>query len=439
MWLIYPKGETMKLNQFKPVLGLMATILAISFLWPAGAAAEEAVAIDDTYVEFGSTAINGRQETLRVGDASKYSSFIKLNLGALPSGLAAENIQGVTLKLYVNEVSSAGSFNIYEAATDWDEDTLNSSPGLGALLAGPIFVGVGDEYVVVDLTAALTPSIVSGATVANLALVPDGNIYVHFDAKESDDTSHDPRLEAELVNTGPQGPSGPSGPSGPEGPSGPSGPQGESGPQGPSGPSGPSGPQGESGPQGPSGPSGPQGIPGTPGAPGASGPSGPQGPSGASGPSGPAGPSDFPNFLFGSTGNSDLPTSGETFVTVFDRGLSSTENDISVIVPRAGTLSNFHVALNNAPGNATGNIERYTFTVRRTVTPSNNSAATGDRSDTLITCSISNLETTCSDTTNSHAFAAGERIAIEVTIPSGTGFSSPTARRMSWVAKFVPN
>ena len=78
-----------------------------------------------------------------------------------------------------------------------------------------------------------------------VALLPHtSSTYVVFDSKESIVTSHEPRLEIVLVNSGPQGPAGPQGPQGVQGLQGPAGPQGPTGLPGPIGLTGPQGPAG---------------------------------------------------------------------------------------------------------------------------------------------------------------------------------------------------
>jgi hypothetical protein len=71
-----------------------------------------------------------------------------------------------------------------------------------------------------------------------------------FDSKESNQTSHEPRLEVSLSRIGPAGPQGPPGAPGIPGPTGAPGATGSSGPTGPAGSPGPQGPQGITGPAG---------------------------------------------------------------------------------------------------------------------------------------------------------------------------------------------
>jgi hypothetical protein len=107
-------------------------------------------------------------------------------------------------------------------------------------------------------------------------------------------------------------------------------------------------------------------------------------------------------------------------VAIFGGSVASgigSETQVQQIVPVAATLSNFHVRLNGAPG--TG--DTYTFTVRR-----------NGVSSTTVTCSISGgSATSCSDTTLSEPFAAGDLLSIMVTV-GGT----PTGRAMLWTAQF---
>src|SRR5688572_29489516 len=207
-------GTTLRQSPWTASSGSAAIFLLALVGWPVQALAYEAVPIDDTFLEANSTQINGRTETLRVGDDGdvlKYTSYIKFDLSTLPADLAAENIQRAILKLFVSEVAAAGEFEIRQVLNDWDEDTLDEDPGTGAFVAGPITVDEGEEYVLVDLTLLVADLVSTGSGVANIALIPlespgeEKSIYVHFDGKESDDTSHDPRLEIVLVSVGPTG------------------------------------------------------------------------------------------------------------------------------------------------------------------------------------------------------------------------------------------
>lgn len=216
-------------------------------------------------------------------------SYLKFNLGTLPTGA---NVSKATLRLYVNQVVTPGSFDVYQLNTTWSESALtyNNAPALGTSATGnhPVaFTSSSlNQFIVIDITP-LVQGWVNGTIVNNgvaLALTTTSGA-VAFDSKESIYTSHQPELEVAL--TGPAGPAGPQGPQGPEGQNSTTGPQGTPGQTGATGPSGPQGPIGLTGPQGATGAQGAQGLTG---ATGPIGPQGPQGQTGATGQIGPQGP-----------------------------------------------------------------------------------------------------------------------------------------------------
>jgi hypothetical protein len=223
------------------------------------------------------------------------ASYIKFNLATLPAGVS---VSKATLRLFVNQVSANGSFDVYQLNTSWAESTLtySNAPALGTSATGnhPVaFTGnTVNQFVVIDITA-LVQAWANGSIANNglaLALTTNSGA-VAFDSKESIYTSHQPELEIAL--TGPTGPAGPQGPQGPEGQTGATGPvgsQGQTGATGPIGPQGPIGLTGQQGQTGTTGPIGPQGQQGQTGATGPIGPQGQQGQTGAAGPIGPQGP-----------------------------------------------------------------------------------------------------------------------------------------------------
>ena len=136
-----------------------------------------------------------------------------------------------------------------------------------------------------------------------------------FDRKESNQTSHEPRLEISLTRTGPAGPQGPAGMPGPPGTPGSPGATGNAGPAGPAGSAGPPGPAGASG---------------IAGAPGPAGPVGPVGPVGPKGPMGDIGPSSLPT---------DHRHRDVADYFAFSPGMSSPRETIAVFPPSAMMVS----------------------------------------------------------------------------------------------------
>jgi len=84
----------------------------------------------------------------------------------------------------------------------------------------------------------------------------------------------------------------------------------------------------------------------------------------------------------------------------------------------AGTIKNLRVRVNTAPGLAASG-KSWTFTVRL------------NEADSIVTCTISETATSCSDTTNTVAIAAGDRLDMSVN-PAAT----PTTTDGGWSVTF---
>jgi hypothetical protein len=324
---------------------------------PAGAV--EALLLQDTYVDNGSSggkppnATNyGSGMDLRVfkGNGRLGRTFLKFSLGTLPPGTAASDIIQARLRFWVNGNSTmAGSIALTPVTTAWDELALkdNATGGLsfGAPKLAELPVASASNFVSIDVTE-LVKAWLNGTLInEGIEIAPSASatsLNLAFDSKESDQTSHEPRLEISLSKIGPIGPAGPQGPQGIAGPAGVPGPEGPAGAPGlqglpgipgadgaswfsSSGEPNPDlgllsdhylnlsngdvwrkvsgeggslwalqgnirGPEGAAGPEGPAGATGPSGVPGPPGNPGPAGLAGPAGPPGEIGPPGPASP-----------------------------------------------------------------------------------------------------------------------------------------------------
>ena len=237
--------------------------------------------LGDTYTSTGSTGTNyGTRTTLLVTTTDK--SYLQFNLAPLPTGAT---VSKATLRLYVDALTAAGSFDVYQITGTWAENTTTerNEPGLGASATGshPIALTTANlnQFVVIDITPLVQEWVEGTEANDGVALALTGSAgSFSFDSKESTNTSHEPELE--IVLTGPTGPQGPAGATGPIGPAGPQGIAGPAGPSGAAGPAGTSGPAGATGPAGPQGTTGAAGPPGATGATGAAGPMGPTGPQG---------------------------------------------------------------------------------------------------------------------------------------------------------------
>lgn len=188
--------------------------------------AQQAPPSADTYVASSKpTASEGAATILAVQPG--VTSFVQFDLSGIPAG---STISKATLRLYVDAVTTAGSFDVYQVNTAWSEKTTyNSAPSIGASATGsrPTAIATSNlkNFVQIDITDT-AQSWLAGVLPNNgvaLQLIGTTGSF-SFDSKEATTYSHEPELEIVLEGqagqTGPQGPAGPAGPQGPQGPSG---------------------------------------------------------------------------------------------------------------------------------------------------------------------------------------------------------------------------
>jgi hypothetical protein len=231
---------------------LWTAVFATAFLLlPHHAAAQSGTVTDDAFLSSSKTTevfnLNGQGISLIVAGSSAAvgslqvgttKTYIKFQLqSSLPPTAAAGNVAKATLKLYLSPLTApSGAIDIYPVTSPWTESTLTTSPptvSSTAFVTG-IAVGKANSFLVVDVTQLvqdwLKGSANGGFDNDGIALVADTSTsYVVFDSKESIVTSHEPRLEIVLANSGPQGPAGAAGAQGATGPAGNPGPAGAAG------------------------------------------------------------------------------------------------------------------------------------------------------------------------------------------------------------------
>lgn len=257
------------MNKFsrRPVLAVILALLAI-FVTARSASAVEALLLQDTYVDNGTTGGKpppngsnyGAGMDLRVfkGNGRIGRTFLKFSLATLPPGTLASDVSHARLRFWVNSNSTiAGAITLTPITTAWDEYTLKDNTTTGLSFGGPklseLPVSSVGNFISIDVTAWVKAWISGSLINEGIEIEPSlstSTLNLAFDSKESDQTSHEPRLEISLSRIGPAGPQGPPGTPGAIGVSGPPGPPGSTGPVGPAGSPGPQGPQGVAGPSG---------------------------------------------------------------------------------------------------------------------------------------------------------------------------------------------
>jgi hypothetical protein len=130
-------------------------------------------------------------------------SYIQFNLASIPSG---STVSHATLKLYVNAVSKAGSFNVDFVNGTWAESTITSnlSPALGSTIDSSVAVTAAqkNQYILVDVTSALQAWLSGTQPNDGIALVANGSFTASFDSKENTTTSHPPELDVVFAGGG---------------------------------------------------------------------------------------------------------------------------------------------------------------------------------------------------------------------------------------------
>jgi len=161
----------------------------------------------DSYTNTATPTANYGAKTL-LDVESTQTTFIQFNLESIPSGYTSANITKATLKLYVNAVTKAGSFNVDYINGTWSESTITAdlAPALGTTIQASVPLTTADknQYILVDITAAVQ-AWPSGTANDGIALVGNSPVNATFDSKESTTTSHPPELDIVFAGGGGSG------------------------------------------------------------------------------------------------------------------------------------------------------------------------------------------------------------------------------------------
>ena len=161
---------------------------------------------DDAYTNTGSPSTNfGAKPLLDVQSASQ-NTYILFDLSPLPASYTGSSISKATLKLYVNTVTSAGSFNVDFVNGSWTEKTItaNLAPALGTTIAAsiPLSNSNSKDYIIIDVTSAVQAWLNGTQPNDGLALVGNSPLNATFDSKESTTQSHPPELDIVFTSSG---------------------------------------------------------------------------------------------------------------------------------------------------------------------------------------------------------------------------------------------
>jgi trimeric autotransporter adhesin len=134
------------------------------------------------------------------------NSYIQFDLSSIPSSYTGANVTKASLKLFVNTMGGAGSFNVDLANGSWTELGIkyNNAPTLGTTIASsiPLTAANVNHYVIVDVTSAVQAWLDAPQSNDGIALVANSGLGVLFDSKENTGTSHPPELDIVFASGG---------------------------------------------------------------------------------------------------------------------------------------------------------------------------------------------------------------------------------------------
>lgn len=171
-----------------------SVILVSLFTWTAAFA--QITPLGDSYTNTADSTTNYGANTVLDVDGATMTTYIQFNLSSIP---AKASISQATLKLYVNSVTTAGSFNVDYINSSWTESTIDAhnAPPLGGAIASNVNVTTADknQYILVNVTSAVQAWLKGSETNNGLALVANSTFNATFDSKENTTTSHPPELD----------------------------------------------------------------------------------------------------------------------------------------------------------------------------------------------------------------------------------------------------
>jgi hypothetical protein len=143
----------------------------------------------------------GTATTLGVANTgtSIQTTYIQFDLSSIPAGYTSANVAKATLKLYVNAVTTAGSFNVDFVNGSWTEKgiTYNTPPALGSTIVSSVSLTSANVhgYLLIDVTAAVGDWLNGVQPNDGIALVANSPLNASVDSKENTSQSHPAELD----------------------------------------------------------------------------------------------------------------------------------------------------------------------------------------------------------------------------------------------------
>jgi hypothetical protein len=157
----------------------------------------------DAYTNTADPTTNYGAATLLYVNGATEIAYIQFNLSSIPTGAS---VSQATLKLYVNAITTGGTFNIDYVTGTWNERTIKSNlaPALGAAIAtsGTLATTSKNQYILINVTSAVQAWLSGSVANDGLALVANSTFNASFDSKENTTTSHPPEFDIVFAGRG---------------------------------------------------------------------------------------------------------------------------------------------------------------------------------------------------------------------------------------------
>jgi len=180
-------------------LNLQFAVLLLSALCLLTGAYAQLTPSGDAYTNTAMPTTNFGSKTLLDVQSASQTTYIQFDLSSIPAGYTGAEVAKATLKLYVNGVTTAGSFNVDYVNGAWSEGTItaNNAPALGTTIAAsvPLNTAEKNQYILIDITAAVQAWLNGSQPNDGVALVGGNSLNATFDSKENTTTSHPAELD----------------------------------------------------------------------------------------------------------------------------------------------------------------------------------------------------------------------------------------------------
>jgi hypothetical protein len=187
----------------------LASLFVCIMLAAASVGFAQITPLQDSYTSSTTPTVNyGTATSLGVvnSTSSIQSTYIQFDLSSIPSGYTGSNVAKATLKLYVNSVAKAGSFNVVMVNGSWSEKTITSGivPALGSTIAAsvPLTTAKLNDYILIDVTTAVDAWLNGTQPNDGLALIANSPLSASFDSKENYLQGHSAELDVVFTSAG---------------------------------------------------------------------------------------------------------------------------------------------------------------------------------------------------------------------------------------------